>query len=297
MTWEYIAVSAIVTVCVYVAVRVFFDEIITRRMIMKRVAGKEKKQGKEPDWFHWIATMRDASGLNMPFSRWLLLSAFGTVFGFILGAILLKNIIVGFLIAFTFGAIPTWLLNYYAVRYREKVASGLIPAFETFYSEYTITRNVPKAMDVVAQTAPDPAKDEFSRMSSEIYSGNTVSKVLDGFSLRMNNRWVRLFTSLLRMKEENGSHIEQPLLNLIEEQKKRQMETKKERTEMAQVRLVHLILMIGSIILFLVNLIIRPDSYSFFTETSGGRWALVFIVGSLLVSLVIFMMMNRKEVD
>ncbi|MFD1362703.1 type II secretion system F family protein [Lentibacillus salinarum] len=297
MTWAYMVISVVIACCFYVAIRVFFDEIVARRNIMQRVAGKAEKQEKEPHWFHWIATIRDASGINMPFSRWLLLSLIGLIVGFILGAILLKNIIVGILLGVTLAAIPTWLLNYYAVQYREKVASGLIPAFETFYSEYTITRNVPKAMDVVARQAPEPAKDEFSRMSNEIYAGNSVNQVLDGFSRRMNNRWVRLFTALLTMKENRGSQIEQPLLNMIAEQKKRQMEAKKDRSELAQVRLVHLILMIGSIVLFLVNLVIRPDSYTFFTTTTGGRWALVFIVGSLLISLAIFMLMNRKELD
>src|SRR5699024_1294914 len=140
---------------------------------------------------------------------------------------------------------PTWFLNYYAVQYREKVSTGFIPAFETFYSEYMITRNVPKSMDVVARQAPDPAKNEFHRMASEIYAGSPTVSVLSGFASRMNNRWVRLFTSLIKMKETKGSDIEQPLLNMIAEQKKRQMETKKDRSEMAQVRLVHLILKIG----------------------------------------------------
>lgn len=296
MTWGYLAVSMLIGLCLYFAVRVFFDEIVSRRIIMQRVTGKQTKQENEPDWFHWIATMRDASGINMSFSRWLLLSLSGAVLGLILGAVLLKNIIVGILMAATFAAVPTWILNYYAVSYREKVAEGLIPAFETFYSEYTITRNIPKSFDAVARQAPDPAKDEFSRMSKEIYSGNSVVTVLEGFKLRMNNRWVRLFSSLLMMREDKGSRIEEPLLNMIAEQKKRQMETKKERSEMAQVRLVHLVLMVGAIGLFIVNLFMRPESYTFFT-VGGGRWALVFIVASLLASLIIFMLMNRREVD
>jgi len=297
LIWAYFGVSIIITFCFYVSVRVFFDEIITRRKIIDRVAGKDKKETKEPYWFRWIANIRDASGINMPFSRWLTFTLLGLMIGFSIGALLLKNFIVGILLAITFGVSPTWILNYFAVQYREKVANGLIPAFETFYSEYTITRNVPKAMDVVSKQAPDPAREEFSRMSNEIYAGTPVYKVLNDFSQRMNNRWVRLFTSLLIMKEEKGSQIEQPLLNMIAEQKKRQMEAKKDRTELAQVRLVHLVLMISSILLFFVNLIIRPESYYFFTETNGGRWALVFIVGSLFLSLIIFMLMNRKELD
>lgn len=295
--WMFVGVVLVIIYCIYVAVRIFFDEVLSRRQIIDRVAGETKIREKEPYWFRSIATVRDASGIDMPFSYWLLFTLLGIFIGFMLGSILLKNFIVGILLAITFGAIPTWILNYFAIQYRERVANGLIPAFETFYSEYTITRNVPKSMDIVAKQAPEPTKDEFDRMSHEIYAGHSIKNVLDGFSERMNNRWVRLFTSLLIMKEEKGSQIEQPLLNMIAEQKRRQMETKKDRTELAQVRLVHLVLMIGSIILFFINLITRPDSYYFFTETTGGRWALVFIVGSLLLSLVIFMLMNRKELD
>lgn len=297
MMWAFAGVSGLISISVFFALRIFYVEILTRRKIIQRVAGKQKGQQKEPAWFQPIASLREAAGISMPFSRWLMLTVLGIVLGLVLGIIGLKNIVVGLLLAPTLAAIPTWLIHFYAVRYREKVAEGLIPAFETFYSEYTVTRNIPKAMDLVSKQAPDPAKGEFQRMAGEIYSGQSTKEVLNGFTRRMNNRWVRLFSALLIMRDDKGSRIEQPLLNMIAEQKKRQMETKKERSEMAQVRMVHLVLMLASIGLFLFNLISRPESYRFFTESSGGRWVMVFIVAALLISLIIFMLMNRKEVD
>lgn len=297
MTWAYASVSGFISLSVYFVLRIICEEILTRRKIIQRVAGEQKKQEKAPSWFQLIASIREASGLPLPFSRWLFLTALGMVLGLVLGIVGLKNSVVGLLLAPTLAAIPTWLIHFYAVRYREKVEEGLIPAFETFYSEYTVTRNIPKAIDLVSKQAPDLTKGEFQRMASELYSGQSTKEVLTGFTRRMNNRWVRLFSALLIMREDKGASIEQPLLNMIVEQKKRQLETKKERSEMAQVRMVHLVLMLASIGLFLFNLISRPESYTFFTESSGGRWVMVFIVAALLMSLVIFMWMNRKEVD
>jgi len=293
-----ILASMVIGLSTFYAIYVFLNEIVTRRRIIQRVKGDERRKEHEPEWFHklGLAAIRDASGIEMTFSRWLLLSLLGVVLGLIIGVFIFKNWIVGILLALTFAAIPTWIIHYYALRYREKVAEGLIPAFETFYSEYTITRNIPKALDTTAKQAPEPAKSEFERMAKEIYSGMATEKVLNSFVQRMNNRWARLFCALILMRENKGSNIDQSLLNLISEQKRRQLETKKDRAELSQVRLVHLILTLSSIVLFVVNLFVRPDSYTFFT-TGSGRWVMVFIVAALLVSLVIFMFMNRKEVD
>jgi tight adherence protein B len=292
-----IIVSLIVAVMVFLAVRWFADGVLARKQILGRIRKTETRSVKEPDWFQPIASMRDASGVDMSFTRWLLLSVGGFVLGMGIGTFFLKNPMVGVLLGLTFMVCPTWFLNYKAVKYREKVAEGLVPAFETFYSEYSLSRNMAKALDMTARQVPEPACSEFERMSKEVYSGYSIEEVLYGFVRRMNNRWVRLFTSLLILHEKKGAEIREPILNLISEQKKRQMEVKKERTEMAQVRTVHMVLMVASIVLFLFNLITKPDSYTFFTTDSQGRILLLVIVAMLLSSLVIFLWMNRKEVD
>ncbi|HEX7064324.1 MAG TPA: type II secretion system F family protein [Bacillales bacterium] len=289
--------AVVVYLCIFYVLYVLIWEALPRQMIFQRVKGKGTTHREEPRWFRGIAALRDASGLNVSFSQWLSLTLFGIVLGLILGWVGLQNVIVGVLLAATFAALPTWWMNYYAVQHREKVGEGLIPAFETFYSEYTITRNIPRAMEITASQAPEPAKDEFARMARAIYAGQDLPAVLKAFQSRMNNRWVRLFSALLMMREKKGSQIKASLLNMIKEQKRRQMENKKERSEMAQVRLVHLILMLSSIVLFLFNLVIRPASYTFFTASPNGRWVMVCIVSALLVSIAIFMLMNRKEVD
>mgnify|MGYP001267558935 CR=1 FL=1 len=283
--------------CIFLAAYWFLHDIVSRQQILNRVAKKQRKHVREPDWFQPVAAMREASGIEIPFPRWMLLSAGGMVLGMVLGAVFLKNPVVGLLLGMTLMVLPTWFLNYKAVQYREKVAEGLVPAFETFYSEYSLTRNLAKSLDVTAQQAPEPAREEFERMATEVYSGYPAEDVLQNFSQRMNNRWVRLFTSLLILHEKKGSEMTDSMLNLISEQKKRQMEAKKERTEMSQVRTVHMVLMISAVVLFVFNLITRPESYTFFTDDAQGRAMMVVIVAVLLISLAIFLWMNRKEVD
>ncbi|GGK33232.1 hypothetical protein GCM10010965_27620 [Caldalkalibacillus thermarum] len=289
--------SFVIAGSLFLAINWFFGDVLVRRKILDRTQKKETTVIREPEWFQPIADIRDASGIDMPFSRWLLLSLAGIVLGVFIGAVLLKNPVVGLILGLTLMGVPTWFLNYKAVQYREKVSDGLVPAFETFYSEYSLTRNLAKSFDLTAHQAPEPARGEFERMAAEIYAGYPSEDVLKNFARRMNNRWVRLFTSLLILHEKKGSDVTDSMLNLISEMKKRQIQTKKERTEMAQVRTVHMILMISAVALFIFNLVTRPESYGFFTADPQGRIMMTIIVTVLLISLVIFLWMNRKEVD
>ncbi|AQS57006.1 type II secretion system F family protein [Novibacillus thermophilus] len=117
-------------------------------------------------------------------------------------------------------------------------------------------------------------------------------KYWKGLGRRVNNRWARQFVNLLLLREERGADIEDGLFNLVKQMKTSQIETQREKAEMAQTRMIHLILMISAMGLFLYNL---PGNYGFVTTEPLGRSIVTVVAVLLLVSLAIFIIWIEKR--
>ena len=264
-------------------------------MFMNRNRMHEPKQHvkKAPKWFRPIAQLSDAAGLSITADRWLFYTAIGVVAGAI-GGYGLKNVFVGMLLCILFGYLPTFFISYKATRYRMNMMDSLSSGIEVFSAEYVAVKNLARSFDHASKQLPEPIKSEFARIAREMYTGYRVHEVLEGFRRRVNNRWARQFVNLLLLREERGADIEDGLFNLVKQMKTNQIETQREKAEMAQTRMIHLILMISAMGLFLYNL---PGNYEFVTTEPLGRSIVTVVAVLLLVSLAIFILLDRKEVE
>lgn len=252
-----------------------------------------RKRKAHPKWFAPIARLGEAAGTAVRFDRWLFYTVLGVIAG-ILGGIGLKNTLVAVLLSFLFGYIPTFILSFRASRYRLKMVDSLASGIEVFSSEYVALNNLAKSFDHTASQLPEPVRSEFSRMAREMYTGYRVQEVLEGFRQRVNNRWARQFVNLLLLREERGADIEEGLFNLVKQMKTSQIESQREKAEMAQVRIIHLILTVSAIGLFIYNL---PGNYTFVTTDPLGRGIVSAVAVLLLISVVIFVLLDRREVE
>ncbi|MEZ5690160.1 MAG: type II secretion system F family protein [Rickettsiales bacterium] len=152
------------------------------------------------------------------------------------------------------------------------------------------------AVNMVSESMPAPASEEFKQVSTEVVHGSTLVDALSRLSDRMQTPDIRFFVVVLTLQQEVGGSLAEVLSNLSLLIRKRKMMFKKIRAITSEGRFTGWVL--GALPLFVAAAIhyMSPEYLLPLFNTDMGHNILMAIVGTIALGMFIIRRMVDMEI-
>lgn len=152
------------------------------------------------------------------------------------------------------------------------------------------------AVNMVAESMPAPASEEFKQMSTEVTHGSTLVDALARMGERMETPDIKFFVIVLTLQQEVGGNLAEVLSNLSQLIRKRKMMKKKVRAISAEGRTTAWILGSLPLVVALFINFMQPDYLLPLFNTPSGYEVLFGIVFLIFLGVGIIRQMINLEV-
>jgi tight adherence protein B len=149
------------------------------------------------------------------------------------------------------------------------------------------------AVNMVAESMPAPASEEFRQMSSEVVHGSTLVDALSRMGKRMQTPDINFFVVVLTLQQEVGGNLAEVLSNLSALIRKRKMMVKKIHAITAEGRFTGWVLGSLPLLVALAIHVLNPKYLLPLFTTPSGHMTLAATVITIAIGVGII----RKMVD
>jgi len=224
----------------------------------------------------------------------MLLMSFGI--GFLFFILLFPNIIagtlVGTLLTVVGWQVPKFLVDYLFEKRCNKIVDQMVDGLTIMSNGVRAGLSVTQSMERVADNMPNPIRQEFSLVLSQIKLGLSVEEALSNFGNRVPVADVQMFVTAINILKETGGNLAETFTTIVETLRERQKIHKKIEALTAQGVTQGIIVTMVPFILLIVFLIIDPSFVKpLFSTTLGIICLLIMfslqIVGGLMIRKIV----------
>lgn len=249
---------------------------------------KERDTGGELD------AVLDAAGLNLRAGEFVLLSFAGTVTVALIGSVfggMLLGIVFLLLGALAICVVVSMRIS----RRRERFADQLSDALGIMTGSLRSGRGLPQAIELVAQEAASPTKEQFKRVVFETRVGRDMTESISDVAVRMKNTDLEWVSRSVDINRELGGDLTEVLDNVADTIRDRRRIARQVKSLSAEGRASGWVLLSLPVAMFVFQAVVAPEQAAALTNTSPGRAMLVAgITGMILGYLWIRQLVNVK---
>jgi tight adherence protein B len=151
------------------------------------------------------------------------------------------------------------------------------------------------ALQMLAENAENPVKEEFRQVVDEIALGRTMPQALSRLASRINEPDIRFFVVVLSVQQETGGNLAEIISNLSNIIRKRKQLRHKIRAMTSEGRATAWVLGLLPVFVFCMLMIVQPDYLRPFWTDSLGMMLFGTSVG--LIGLCVFVVSQMVNVD
>lgn len=204
----------------------------------------------------------------------------------------LRNIVPALIAAIIVVYLPYQITYTRQKRLRNMALEQLSSATTLFANTFIVTKNIPRAIEVVGKRTPDPVGKIFRSAYSELTFGVPLETVSERLAKRLGVSYGYVFASLLKSAQKQGDVVAPLFRDLSYKITAAQEQVNFQNSEISSVRATNIFLLILPVPTFIYLSLKFPEMSTFATSTAGR---ILFTIW--LLAIVIWMFMDRLVVD
>jgi tight adherence protein B len=201
--------------------------------------------------------------------------------GFLVGFLLLGNILVGFLIAAGVGTVPFWYLKWNKAKKTSKFEKQMPDSMELLSRSLRAGHTLPSALELLGEEMDAPMGTEMKIAYEEQKYGLSVSDSLLHMLQRVNSMDLKYFVSAVLIQQETGGNLAELMENIAHVIRSRLNFKAKVRGLTATGRFSAGVMIIVPILAFFGLMAVAPQYESILFQSSTGR--MMLLVGMVLI--------------
>lgn len=234
-----------------------------------------------------MAKALERAGLNISPARWSLLSMLGFLAAWLIFGLLLRNAVLGLILALVVAiAVPRLIVSRRESARKRAFEEDLPEFFLMMASALRSGLSFSQALESVARDGASEVDRQMRRAVTEVSMGVPPEEALAAVAERMDSEDMRWAVVALSIQKEVGGNLSMILDSVAETVRTRADVDREVRTLSAEGRLSALVLVSLPIVIFLILALIRPDYVTVFWSTNLGRVMLAGTVALFAVGLV-----------
>ena len=235
----------------------------------------------------------EAAGVSLRSGEFVVATVGAGLVGAVLGAALLRNLMLAGVIGVVAAGAPTIALRMALGRRSEKMREQLPDVLTIMASSLRAGHSFLQALDTVAREIPAPANVEFQRLVVEIRLGRPAEDALEALADRVGSTDFRWAVLAVNIQREVGGNLAEILDNVSDTLRERAMMRRQIRVLTAEGRLSAWVLAILPFALALYMFAVNPEYISLLFTSQVGL-IMLGVAGVLMVLGILWM---RKIVD
>ena len=237
----------------------------------------------------------EAAGSNLRSGEFVVASVGGALLGAVLGAAMLRNLLLAGVIGAVGAAAPTVVLRTALNRRSDKMREQLPDVLTIMASSLRAGHSFLQALDTVAREIPQPAAVEFQRLVAEIRLGRPAEDALEALADRVGSSDFRWAVLAVNIQREVGGNLAEILDNVADTLRERAMMRRQIKVLTAEGRLSAWVLALLPFALTLYMFAVNPDYISLLFTSQVGL--IMLGVGGVLLVLGILWMRKIVDID
>jgi tight adherence protein B len=237
----------------------------------------------------------EAAGVSLRSGEFVVVSVGAALVGGLLGAALLRNLILALVVAGASAFVPTFLLRVALGRREEHLREQLPDVLTIMASSLRAGHSFMQSLDTVAKEIAQPAAGEFQRVVAEIRLGRPAEDALEALAERVQSDDFKWAVLAVNIQREVGGNLAEILDLVADTLRERAMLRRQIKVLTAEGRLSAWVLAILPIAIGLYMAATNPDYIGLLVTTTIG-WVMLGTAGVLLV-LGIFWMRKIVDID
>lgn len=237
----------------------------------------------------------EAAGVGLRSGEFVVTTVVAAMAGAILGAALLRNLLLAGVVGILAGAGPTIALRVALDRRAEKLREQLPDVLTIMASSLRAGHSFLQALDTVAKEISQPAAAEFQRVVAEIRLGRPGEEALEAMSDRVGSPDFKWAVLAVNIQREVGGNLAEILDTVSDTLRERAMMRRQIRVLTSEGRLSAWVLAILPFAIALYMFAVNPDYIGLlFTDRLG----LFMLAGAgILLGLGIYWMKKIVDID
>lgn len=263
-----------------------------RRVDLTRVDSALARQG----FAQGLANLLAQADVHMTVGEFALISIAVSAIGFVIGTVALHHLLFGALMAPIFLLLPRWWVSMRRGSRRRAFGSQLGASLGILSNSLRAGYSILQAIDVLAQDASSPTKEEFGRVIIETRYGATVEAALQNMVCRLENDDLDMLVTAIGIQREVGGNLAE-IIDIIADTIRDRAELKDKVAALTAQQTMSGAVVSGlPICLGLVLNAINPSYMSALTGTSCGQMIIGMIVVLIISGIVAMRQVGKVEV-
>jgi tight adherence protein B len=235
----------------------------------------------------------EAAGVSLRSGEFVVATVGATIVGLVLGAAVLRNVLLALLVGVVAGAAPTIALRNALGRRSEKLREQLPDVLTIMASSLRAGHSFLQSLDTVAKEISQPAAAEFQRVVAEIRLGRGAEDAMEAMAERVGSDDFRWAVLAVNIQREVGGNLAEILDNVADTLRERATIRRQIRVLTSEGRLSAWVLAVMPLGLALYMFAVNPEYISLLFTTTIG-WVMLITALCLLAVGILWM---RKIVD
>jgi tight adherence protein B len=237
----------------------------------------------------------EAAGSNLRSGEFVVATVGGGLLGAVLGAAMLRNLILAGVIGIVGALLPTVVLRMSLNRRADKMREQLPDVLTIMASSLRAGHSFLQALDTVAREIPAPAQIEFQRLVAEIRLGRPAEDALESLADRVGSSDFRWAVLAVNIQREVGGNLAEILDNVSDTLRERAMMRRQIKVLTAEGRLSAWVLALLPFAIALYMFAVNPEYISLLFTSQIGL--IMLGVGGVLLVLGILWMRKIVDID
>jgi tight adherence protein B len=235
----------------------------------------------------------EAAGSNLRSGEFVVATVGGGLLGAVLGAAMLRNLMLAGVIGIVGALGPTVVLRMSLGKRSDKMREQLPDVLTIMASSLRAGHSFLQALDTVAREIPAPAQVEFQRLVAEIRLGRPAEDALEALADRVGSADFRWAVLAVNIQREVGGNLAEILDNVADTLRERAMMRRQIKVLTAEGRLSAWVLAILPFAIALYMFAVNPEYISLLVTTQVG----LIMLGTGGVLMILGILWMRKIVD
>ncbi len=261
--------------------------------IPKRVSGFGRRFADSRGFSSRLDAELEAAGVSIRSGEFVVLSVVAAFVGLILGAAIMRNLLIAAVIG-GLASMGPWMALRVAMKKRaERLREQLPDVLTIMASSLRAGHSFMQSLDTVAKEIPQPAATEFQRVVAEIRLGRPTEEALEALAERVGSDDFRWAVLAVNIQREVGGNLAEILDNVADTLRERAMMRRQVRVLTSEGRLSAWVLALLPVGIATYLFIANPDYVGLLVTT---RMGIIMLVGAIVL-LGVGVAWMRKIVD
>lgn len=248
-----------------------------------------------PQVRHWLKAVEEkieSSGTRLNLHWYLVFLVLGVLGGLVFGIGVLHNVPAAVFLAVGGYLLPERILISREEARQQRMVEQLGGAARIFAGEFAETPQLRKALSETARRMPEPLGQILRRADTELLAGKSVNEVTASIAASIKNEYGQMFAQLLR-EAENSASV-RPLFSRLALRIASQQELiKKNRSQLAGVRILGLLLNALLVPAYLIVSYLVPEANEFLISHAMGKLIVCVCCASVVTGVILDKVLSR----